>query len=137
MTTQLRCFEGRQYQEQTWADIHFVNHFLSHYAVLYPNICTMMKILLAASPSTRPLEWAYSKSSTRLVLRASKHYAVAALKESKISYERARLISFYLKYIVDFVNSFFVSFLFSSWDAQCIKMKSLCQWLFFKQIANQ
>ena len=73
----------------------------------------MMKILLAAPLSTGPLERSYSKlcetcykDQNNMVLRAQKHYILGALKESKINNDRARLISFNLKYILDFVNSF-------------------------------
>ena len=40
---------------------NFYFHILSNYEIQYPNLCELIVILLAISPSTGPLERSYSK----------------------------------------------------------------------------
>ena len=43
--------------------INFLNHILSNYTITHPDVCDLLRILLAIAPSTSPLEQSFSKLS--------------------------------------------------------------------------
>ena len=87
-----------KYREQKkTSHIDFFEHILSNHTITHPDLCEMVKILLAVAPSTGPLERSYSKLAKICYKDRNKIlsknleilYLLSALNFPKIDYDKA------------------------------------------------
>ena len=89
-----------EFSKEKDANFHLLKHILDNYTISHPNLSVLIKILFGVSPSTGPLERSFSGLAKicykdRNTIKSSNLetlYILAALKNPKIDFKRAREI---------------------------------------------